>query len=134
MPLAESVAMPLDGAVHVHHAVCPLETPAITGSPVSSVAPASEPVAFPPAAASVMRSVKLSLTGPATADRAAAASSSTIHESRRCFRIVSGFFTLIGGGQTTTRRTHVEQITAGQSPHFWGRAWQKATRPGVRQS
>src|SRR5215471_12749158 len=35
--------MPFDGAVHDHHAVCPLETPGMTGSPISLVALESDP-------------------------------------------------------------------------------------------
>src|ERR1017187_1397668 len=39
----ESVTMPFEGAVQVHHAVCPLETPVMKGSPVSLVAFEREP-------------------------------------------------------------------------------------------
>ena len=53
--------IPLEGAVHVHQAVCPVEIPSNIGSPNSLVAPASEAEIL--AAASVCRLAKLSLSG-----------------------------------------------------------------------
>src|SRR5579862_1353662 len=81
----ERDTMPLEGAIQVHHAVCPLDIPGRSGSFASEVAFESEPETVRLSPVRIIRLAKLSFAGCAIVVRARPAKTDkAIQNNQKC--------------------------------------------------